>query len=972
MCGISLVIDGLSARPRNCTMVVEAAECCQGTTTHQRASGETAADKMPPLCARQSCEGGNSASVVVDVSSLSAAVSRRGPDGTHVICECVSHNDSSSTSTTCSPKISFVAQGSVLSLRRGRGAKGDGGDGVVQQPLRAQCVPNLSSSSSWLLWNGEVFGGHSVVVPVDECDTPCVLAQLRRCEDDDDVTPSSSLVEQVGSRRVETFLRRARAVLESAHGPYAIIYYAASLGVVLFGRDPVGRRSLVAHRCLQARRDGEEGAPTEQWILSSVAAPHVGLSGLHMATHGDGADSIEQQQHNRVASARRGDDADNGTEAGCWWEVPTGGLFALRVAEANQNEEVATIADDATAIPSYWSVPWDHHAAYATHPVLRTAEMIRSLAPTFGVASSSELSDELLDDAVRRVGYRCLGIQQNTSAAGMPQSSEDSSAECAWTYLRALAHAVWVRVVAHTTGGDSRGAPLGLLFSGGIDSTVLATLAHYLLPITVPIELINVAFGEFPEQTPDRIGCVLAMHELLALPPPLTLAQDSKSDVPSTREWRLVLVDATQQEALEAQPRVLELIYPRTSVMDLNIGTALWFASRGIGRVYVLSSTSVVIEGGLAPLPVAANSKHLRIARAVAAVATSNGSVNGSSAAEVPTGDDDLEGARSTEAATTVDKFQPLVDVLVQEGFDGNGSDGGRVLLSTLGKEYGDVLTPAWRSLGYRKLGVYLNDAACAGVVSFGGGSTSKYVSLKRDADIRRAMERVAAGREASLLPFLRHATPTEATSISPPSSDLYTASSRVLLLGMGADESLGGYMRYRRTFEREGVNGLTSEMQRDFARLWTRNLGRDDRVVADHGREGRFPFLAEEVFFALSRIVHLPQTPTCINDGEPLSIGRTDEPQQQCQFLNRLAEVVDVALPEGVGDKKILRTCARMLGLRDVSKLQKRAIQFGTRIADRKLQGNAPLRQALSNNATAAQGGVRVNAKRSRDDDNS
>jgi asparagine synthetase B (glutamine-hydrolysing) len=124
----------------------------------------------------------------------------------------------------------------------------------------------------------------------------------------------------------------------------------------------------------------------------------------------------------------------------------------------------------------------------------------------------------------------------------------------------------------------------------------------------------------------------------------------------------------------------------------------------------------------------------------------------------------------------------------------------------------------------------------------------------------------------------------------------------RVLLLGMGADELLGGYGRHRKSFERGGWEELQQELQMDQSRFWERNLGRDDRIVADHGREARFPFLD---FHVTEFLQTLP-----------------------------LSSICDFSLPPGQGDKRVLRLVAMRLGLDHASGLVKRAIQFGSRIS--------------------------------------
>ena len=125
---------------------------------------------------------------------------------------------------------------------------------------------------------------------------------------------------------------------------------------------------------------------------------------------------------------------------------------------------------------------------------------------------------------------------------------------------------------------------------------------------------------------------------------------------------------------------------------------------------------------------------------------------------------------------------------------------------------------------------------------------------------------------------------------------------SRILLVGIGADEQLGGYGRHRTAFIKGGVNALTNELNVDLGRLWARNLGRDDRCISDHGREAWFPFLDEQV---VGFIQKLP-----------------------------LTEVLDLSKPPGEGDKFVLRNVAARLGLTSCTNLVKRAVQFGTRIA--------------------------------------
>ncbi|KAJ3096672.1 Asparagine synthetase domain-containing protein 1 [Phlyctochytrium planicorne] len=154
-----------------------------------------------------------------------------------------------------------------------------------------------------------------------------------------------------------------------------------------------------------------------------------------------------------------------------------------------------------------------------------------------------------------------------------------------------------------------------------------------------------------------------------------------------------------------------------------------------------------------------------------------------------------------------------------------------------------------------------------------------------------------------------------------------YHSTARVVLSGLGADEQLGGkipkvnlsdpvnflgYSRHRKRFESDGWEGLLDELQLDTGRIAGRNLGRDDRIVGDHGKELRFPYLSTTVINFLSSLpVH---------------------------------HKVDPRLPRGIGDKLLLRQMAAsvdgwMPGVEGVSLSRasvecKRAVQFGARTA--------------------------------------
>ena len=133
-------------------------------------------------------------------------------------------------------------------------------------------------------------------------------------------------------------------------------------------------------------------------------------------------------------------------------------------------------------------------------------------------------------------------------------------------------------------------------------------------------------------------------------------------------------------------------------------------------------------------------------------------------------------------------------------------------------------------------------------------------------------------------------------------SGEAVQSKARVLLLGMGIDEQLGGYSRHRTAFANGGRQGLAEELKKELINISRRNLGRDNRIVSDHGVAPRFPFLDENFVNFLATV--------------PINL--------KCDFN----------FERGYGEKLILRLLAFKMGLVLTCKEPKRAVQFGSRIA--------------------------------------
>uniref|UniRef100_A0A5K4F1P8 Asparagine synthetase domain-containing protein n=1 Tax=Schistosoma mansoni TaxID=6183 RepID=A0A5K4F1P8_SCHMA len=329
-------------------------------------------------------------------------------------------------------------------------------------------------------------------------------------------------------------------LVNSLIGSFVLIFVSIELGRVYFTRDQFGHHSLVARRV--------SGLPNELFCIDSVSNIVIPIqSSLPEVS----LDSLEKNAKD-------------------WFEIPACGIFVSKIVCDNGN----VFLSDINLYP--WS---EQHLLLCPSNIPVKVDRVLHVNQNHCNSISANMC---IPTTLKEVQQKFLDL--------LSAVIHDS------VYFDLLCDTNYSFNVSNVMRENQSGSLFGLLFSGGLDSSVIAALLDRFVPEDQSIDLINVAFQRrcagvsvnnsdcldkdsliSAEEAPDRQTALKSYEELCKLS--------------ARRKWNLIKVNVNVSEISEARVKhVWPLLLPEhTTVLDDSLGLALWFAARGEG---VLHSSS--------------------------------------------------------------------------------------------------------------------------------------------------------------------------------------------------------------------------------------------------------------------------------------------------------------------------------------------------------------------------------------------
>ena len=369
------------------------------------------------------------------------------------------------------------------------------------QGIQLTPQPCSDEEGNLLLWNGEVFGicnpeeeGSSLDNPSGnheanhgESDTIMVSRLIQKAISMVILQDEYNVYDDDTTRthlllQLGTFIATA---LSTISGPYAFIYYCKKFQCFFYGRDPFGRRSLLIK---QSQIHGKVH------VVASVRP-------------------LEEEEENDMNSSL--EETSTSCSSSKWIDVPVQGIYVSSIVHKDTPPLL---------------IPWPIHRLRLGYPSISSNRLITKpsspiLLPWQQLLAALKHAIKIRITCVKGYNHHVTSSPTSSSSSS-PSSSPPSSSSSS----------------SSSSTIPSRAARIGVLFSGGIDSVVLAAIAHLSMDDEhEPIDLLNVSFvGSTDDDvvSPDRLAAVAALDELQQLYP--------------TRDWRLVHVDVSSSQVSTA------------------------------------------------------------------------------------------------------------------------------------------------------------------------------------------------------------------------------------------------------------------------------------------------------------------------------------------------------------------------------------------------------------------------------------
>lgn len=287
------------------------------------------------------------------------------------------------------------------------------------QGLGVTTQPTLDDDENLLLWNGDLFSG--CLAKDDVCDTNIISAELRSTTD-------------------------IMSVLRKIEGPYCFVYYQKSSHTLYFGRDIIGRHSLLLK--VDSKADSLTLASVaNKKIQGIVEVPAIGIFAMNL-------------NMSRINLA-------------CypWKEPDLRFTDIIEILETNLNVDIdikETISDARSSALTNLHL----------HPDPKDVEYLESIpcSKDFNEILRYLVKNQELNERVERLAellHRSVKIRVRKK----PNYCENC-----------------IRIVLSGGSVTCPHSKIGVLFSGGLDSAILTAIADKYVPEDESIDLINVAF----------------------------------------------------------------------------------------------------------------------------------------------------------------------------------------------------------------------------------------------------------------------------------------------------------------------------------------------------------------------------------------------------------------------------------------------------------------------------------------------